>query len=57
MLVEKESEKVDRMTQIFSYICRHSTIKWAEKFLLDLKHLREPADLFRYEKKSFGTNW
>ncbi len=45
------------MTNIFDYICRHSTTKWATKFLLDLKHQREPPDLYHYEKKSFGTNW
>jgi trehalose-6-phosphate synthase len=38
VLEENEADKKARMINIFDYICRHSTNKWATKFLLDLKH-------------------
>ncbi len=44
------------MEQIFEYINRHSTVKWAEKFLIDLKRAYDPFHS-QYEKTGFGVNW
>ena len=44
------------MEQIFEYINRHSKIKWAEKFLIDLKRAYDPFHS-QYEKTGFGVNW
>lgn len=42
---------------MFEYIQRHTTFKWASKFLVDLKRCYEPPGQFHYEKTSFGANW
>jgi trehalose-6-phosphate synthase len=49
-------EKEDRMQESVEYSARHSTLRWAQKFLTDLKRSDDHAH-YTYEKIGHGRDW
>lgn len=50
-------EKEQRFKIAFNYISKHSTLKWAEGFLKDLKRAHQPCEsVSRYMVIGFGLN-
>ena len=49
-------DKFERMDQMFGYVKRHSTIKWCQKFLIDLKRAYDPMNVNSYQKTGFGAD-
>jgi trehalose-6-phosphate synthase len=51
-------EKEQRFKLAYNYISKHSTLKWAESFIKDLKrsHLSVGENLSNYMMIGFGLN-
>ena len=52
----RAEEKQERMEQSLAYTHRHSTIRWAQKFLNDLKRADDNIG-YQYEKVGLGLDW
>lgn len=48
VLLTAPDEKQERMEQMFGYVQRHSTIRWCQKFLVDLKRAYDPMNVSSY---------
>lgn len=49
-------EKNARMEHIYEFINSHTTLKWAQRFLVDLKKSYDAVGS-QYLKMGFGLNW
>jgi trehalose 6-phosphate synthase/phosphatase len=45
------------MEHMFQFIKFHTTQKWAQKFLIDLKKAYDPAPIAQYLKIGMGLKW
>lgn len=44
------------MQKMYEYVERHSSIRWAQKFLVDLKRAYDPIGVCTYMKTGFGAD-